>query len=406
MNLADRLQEFRKQSGMSQEELAEKLDVSRQAVSKWESGAAKPELTKLVELARIYNVSLDDLLQVDIDTAAIETERESTEKEKTTAPVPKGKKAWILILLALLIVSWVIQSERIQNLESRLVGTETYVINIVDDLNTRISDIYNSIENAASQNSLINDWRYEIAETNLLKQEVLVNFYLTPKSVTDKLAIEVNLLNFEEAGSQSLQVPLTQNGYVFSAENVSVPLSDEISVAAVLDYGAEKQLQNLDPIYDLKSNSMLSLQPSWSGTSGTYYDGYDEVYLGMRFDGQIETTLTLPAGTHLTDGAAEVLVNDTVMEAVEIDIDDVNNLMQQYEASQSVTCVQTLQTRVPCSNGDQVSIRVTVTDSLGIRYSQEAVSFLYTYVDGVVDVEHMSPASWMGAELEVEFPTE
>ena len=53
MDLADKLQELRKQSGMSQEELAERLDVSRQAVSKWESGTAKPELAKLVELARI-----------------------------------------------------------------------------------------------------------------------------------------------------------------------------------------------------------------------------------------------------------------------------------------------------------------------------------------------------------------
>ena len=53
------LTEARRQSGLSQQEVAEALDVSRQAVSRWETGAAAPSTENLVELARSYGVSLD-----------------------------------------------------------------------------------------------------------------------------------------------------------------------------------------------------------------------------------------------------------------------------------------------------------------------------------------------------------
>ena len=68
MNLPEKLQTLRKQNSFSQEELAEKLGVSRQAVSKWESGAAIPEVEKLIELSRIFGVSLNELLQVEETT--------------------------------------------------------------------------------------------------------------------------------------------------------------------------------------------------------------------------------------------------------------------------------------------------------------------------------------------------
>lgn len=63
MELNDRLYELRKKNNWSQEELAEKLDVSRQTVSKWESNKAIPELDKLVKLSEIYNITLDELVK-------------------------------------------------------------------------------------------------------------------------------------------------------------------------------------------------------------------------------------------------------------------------------------------------------------------------------------------------------
>lgn len=59
---ANRLLQYRKKAGLSQEELAEKIGVSRQAVSKWERSEASPDTDNLVMLAEIYGVSLDEML--------------------------------------------------------------------------------------------------------------------------------------------------------------------------------------------------------------------------------------------------------------------------------------------------------------------------------------------------------
>lgn len=66
MILADKILNLRKKNGMSQEELAEKLQVSRQSVSKWESGASIPDINKILDLARLFGVSTDYLLKDEI----------------------------------------------------------------------------------------------------------------------------------------------------------------------------------------------------------------------------------------------------------------------------------------------------------------------------------------------------
>lgn len=63
IEIANRLLQYRKSSGLSQEELAEKIGVSRQAVSKWERAEASPDTDNLIILAKVYGVSLDELLQ-------------------------------------------------------------------------------------------------------------------------------------------------------------------------------------------------------------------------------------------------------------------------------------------------------------------------------------------------------
>lgn len=63
MDFSDKLIQLRKQKGFSQEMLAELLDVSRQAVSKWEAGRAMPDISKLIAMADLFNVSLDELLR-------------------------------------------------------------------------------------------------------------------------------------------------------------------------------------------------------------------------------------------------------------------------------------------------------------------------------------------------------
>lgn len=66
MSFADNLKQLRKEKQLSQEELAEILDVSRQAVSKWEQGIGYPEVEKLLLLSSKLNISLDSLMSAEI----------------------------------------------------------------------------------------------------------------------------------------------------------------------------------------------------------------------------------------------------------------------------------------------------------------------------------------------------
>lgn len=67
MILADKLIALRKKAGWTQEELAEKMDVSRQSIAKWESAQSVPELTKIIRLSRLFEVSTDYLLKDEIE---------------------------------------------------------------------------------------------------------------------------------------------------------------------------------------------------------------------------------------------------------------------------------------------------------------------------------------------------
>lgn len=82
MNLGNNLFQSRKMTGLSQETVAEKLGVSRQTISKWETDETVPDICQAKKLAKLYNVSLDDLIEFDIDLKEIEQVIKNTKEEK------------------------------------------------------------------------------------------------------------------------------------------------------------------------------------------------------------------------------------------------------------------------------------------------------------------------------------
>lgn len=82
MTLAEKIQKLRQEKGLSQEQLAERLEVSRQAVGKWEGGQSRPDMDKLITLAELFGVSTDYLLKEDGE------------------PVKPAKRRWLPAVLA------------------------------------------------------------------------------------------------------------------------------------------------------------------------------------------------------------------------------------------------------------------------------------------------------------------
>ena len=82
MSLGNSLYESKKKKGLSQEEVAEKLGVSRQTISKWETEETVPDIYQAKKLAKIYGLSLDELIDVDLDQKEIEEVIKNTDEKK------------------------------------------------------------------------------------------------------------------------------------------------------------------------------------------------------------------------------------------------------------------------------------------------------------------------------------
>lgn len=81
--ISENLIMLRNAHGFSQEEVAEKIDISRQAYAKWENGATVPDIEKCKRLADIYGITIDSLIKT-----------ETIDGKETIPPAPKGKNIW------------------------------------------------------------------------------------------------------------------------------------------------------------------------------------------------------------------------------------------------------------------------------------------------------------------------
>ena len=103
MKIGNKLNQLRKLSGMTQEQLAEKIDVSRQTISKWESDSTSPDLDSSVKISRIFHVSLDDLLK-EADTGVTNKNDEQITLEDLIKINLHNRKMTLLLIGGLIFV--------------------------------------------------------------------------------------------------------------------------------------------------------------------------------------------------------------------------------------------------------------------------------------------------------------
>ena len=120
MDFNNRLYELRKQKGLSQEELANRVNVSRQTISKWEVGDSTPDMEKLIALSDLFGISLDELVSGKSPQPAENVQKKSEvaqileEKVLTSENIKKAKKGLKIagiaagILVAVDIISMII----------------------------------------------------------------------------------------------------------------------------------------------------------------------------------------------------------------------------------------------------------------------------------------------------------
>ena len=157
MKFGDNLRQIRKDKKMSQEQLAEKVNVTRQSVSKWENGESYPEMNNILELCKIFNCKLNDLVHTDMtDISSLDEDivmnvvkfNEKKQKEvKMLSNVISliGKIGAIVlkvaipfIILAMILVPYVINNVEIKDNE---IEFKTANIKIIDKNKIEIHDI-------------------------------------------------------------------------------------------------------------------------------------------------------------------------------------------------------------------------------------------------------------------------
>ena len=296
MTVGQRIAQKRRELGLSQEGLGEKLGVSRQAIYKWESDAALPEIEKLVNLSREFGVSVGWLLGEEdnfperpeltaeqlrmveeivgryLDARPPERTvilpetagpEEGGEPENPEPPKPRRRR-WPRVLAAgtaVLVVIGVFSNlfSRLDQMRQENQSLQMAVANIRSDVNSEIYSITRRVEEVLqSQNALTAEQSAQVVETDCRANTVTIQARAVPRTYVEGMTAEFTVVS----GGESFIAPgkLGEN-HAFTAR-ITVPLTDEITVSVAFLNGDQRQTQVLEQFDRLYSGSFASVSVS------------------------------------------------------------------------------------------------------------------------------------------------
>lgn len=259
MKFDENLRAFRKQKEFSQEYLAEKMNVSRQTISKWENGTAMPDLKKLTDLASLFDVSMDELLGTsapDYKTSVSDNTELENLKQAFDEYKIKNKKTTIIFgvvstaLVVALIFTTVNLSNSVANLQSRvnsLPSGQVIYQNDSDDDGSILSDVDCYVSKVDRDNPDKVEMTFTYAPKTYVKG-TSVKFVVTDalKSTDPQTTFEAEL----SGNSFCAVIPIKMSGS--NTVNVSVDdgtnvTSEQMDIDWVGEYYAfTNQVQNYD----------------------------------------------------------------------------------------------------------------------------------------------------------------
>ena len=284
MTVGQRIAQKRKELGLSQESLGEKLGVSRQAIYKWESDTALPEVEKLIALSRIFSVPVGWLLGVEetsperpaaggeLTEEQLRMVQEIVDRYLAARPAPelpprRRKWPWVLAGLVLVIVFASLFS-RLNELKQQYNNLNSSIYNVTENINWEVNSIAQRVEEVLkSQNALTADYGSALVGADLAANMVTFRVWATPKSYTPGMQVQFAADN----GVQTVAQPGTEGeGRQFSAE-VTCELTDEIVLSVCFLRGENEETQRLETYNYLYSGSFPTLYltfPLWFSAEG------------------------------------------------------------------------------------------------------------------------------------------
>ena len=274
--LGQRIAAERKKLGLSQEALGEKMGVSRQAISKWESDGAVPEIDKLIAMSKLFGVTLGWLLGVEEEPAAAEAPSFTDEqleliRRMIPQPAQPRKAPWIVATIfstAALIIALFCQST--------LINYRHEISNLASNMERELHPLRTSVNSLVLQQDAMME---ENAEVLLLDHDVTfggiqedgsarVLFSATPKTWSPGQTASLSVLR---NGEKVAEAPCTIDGAVCTA-SVDLPLEDGYEYHFVTtDAEGNQKFQYLDNgnCNYLKSDTSLLVE-SWIVPDAAY----------------------------------------------------------------------------------------------------------------------------------------
>ena len=272
MTTGENIAALRREKGFSQEALGEKLGLSRQAVSKWESDQAVPTMDNLVELSRLFGVPVDTLLRPDEPLPGKEQQppegvKLSAEGLKISyAPVLTRKTKWFIIALAMLILVSVLGNiyamARVQSLEEQLRALQ---------MQAQPQDAESVVKQESIEEDALSD--YDIAydlyynPNKTITTTLELNLSARPKELNQDA--EIPKFTIQSAGeSWTCAAILEQdNSYVGSTE---IPMRDAFTVYLTLTHRESGAVRNLllGTLSGISNEYRLQFDGQWLNAQG------------------------------------------------------------------------------------------------------------------------------------------
>ena len=329
MTTGGRIAQKRKALGLSQEGLGEQLGVSRQAIYKWESDSALPEIDKLIALSRLFGVSVGWLLGVEEppgpgpqttpedsnpadapeNSAAELTEQQlqMVEEivERYTAALPRPlstrrRRGFKLsIALGALCLVGILYSlfGRLDNLSTQYNSLQNNLARVESSVDNQIGSISGRVEEILkAQNSLVADYGAEIASADLEKNQVTFSVRAVPKTYTQGMAVEFTADNGSGAVVRTAGTRSDDGSFTAS---LTCPLWDALAVSAVLiQPDGTRSTQLLDQFDGLYSASLPAVDVM-------NYDAGELLWLKADQDGSVTLPEVYVTTCPLSDGGKE-----------------------------------------------------------------------------------------------------
>ena len=262
MTVGKVIMQKRKELGLSQEALGEKLGVSRQAIYKWESDAALPEIEKLVALSRIFSVTVGELLGVEepgenpssepteLTPAQVKMVEEIVDRYREELPqpeLPRKRRRWkILAAVAAVVLlggTFLHMSERLNRLQNNYQNLQNTVGGINNQVSGQIQGITHRVEEVLNQvNSFTTEQGAETVTADLKAGTVTIHLHATPKTYNQGMTARFTAVC---KGKKTTVEGVPGENRNFTAD-VTLPLTDQrIDLTVTFVDGEKEQIQPL-----------------------------------------------------------------------------------------------------------------------------------------------------------------